>query len=230
MFGKNVKLLFILAFVSIITGCMSTTSFQKWSGPNEFCGNGGSYVTEDGIDIYTTGDPNKKFLILGIVNHSILAGGEAIALFGDSWVYSALAKEAKKQGGDAVIMFSSKSNVISPARSNCGSVASSKSQAVIIKYIRQRNTSPKTDAKKHSNYTRQSGNVESITPDDGYAPLDPNAYGPGIHSNRYGEAIELVPDGAYAPGEMLRIKPDAYGPGIHMDQYGRPVREVPVFK
>ncbi len=57
--------------------------------------------------------------------------------------------------------------------------------------------------------------------------LRPDAYGPGIHSNSYGEAIELVPDGAFAPGETLKIKPDAYGPGIHMDQYGRPVREVP---
>ena len=136
MFDKNVKLLFILALISIIMSCMSTTSFQKWNGPNEFCGNGGSYVTENGIDIYTTGDPDKKFLILGVVSHNILASGEYIALFGDSRIYSALAKEAKKQGGDAVIILNSKSNIISPARSDCGSVASSKSQAVVIKYIK----------------------------------------------------------------------------------------------
>lgn len=59
------------------------------------------------------------------------------------------------------------------------------------------------------------------------AKLKPNAYGYGVHSNRYGQAVRLRPDGHHAHGEMLKIKPDAYGPGIHMDQYGRPVREVP---
>jgi len=53
-----------------------------------------------------------------------------------------------------------------------------------------------------------------------------DAYGPGVHSNRYGQAVRLKPDGFHVHGEMLKIKPDAYGPGIHMDQYGRPVREV----
>lgn len=55
--------------------------------------------------------------------------------------------------------------------------------------------------------------------------LRPNAYGPDIHSNRYGQAVTLEPQGGGVPGEQLQIKPDAYGPGIHMDQYGRPVRE-----
>lgn len=55
--------------------------------------------------------------------------------------------------------------------------------------------------------------------------LRPNVYGPGVHQNRYGQPVTLVPQGGGAPGEMLQIKPDAYGPGIHMDQYGRPVTE-----
>ncbi len=57
------------------------------------------------------------------------------------------------------------------------------------------------------------------------ASLRPNVYGPGVHQNRYGQPVTLVPQGGGAPGEMLQIKPDAYGPGVHMDQYGRPVTE-----
>ena len=60
--------------------------------------------------------------------------------------------------------------------------------------------------------------------DDG---LQIDAYGPGIHMNRYGQPVTLRPDFGGVPGEHLQIQPDAYGPGIHMDQYGRPVREYP---
>lgn len=60
--------------------------------------------------------------------------------------------------------------------------------------------------------------------DDG---LQIDAYGPGIHMNRYGQPVILRPDFGSVPGEYLHIQPDAYGPGIHKDQYGRPVREYP---
>ena len=54
-----------------------------------------------------------------------------------------------------------------------------------------------------------------------------DTYGYGVHSNRYGQPIKLIPDFGYVPGEQLHIKEDAYGHGVHSDQYGRPVREYP---
>ena len=60
---------------------------------------------------------------------------------------------------------------------------------------------------------------------DNTGVIKPNAYGPGVHQNRYGQPVRLVPDFGGVPGEQLQIKTDAYGPGVHMDQYGRPVRE-----
>jgi hypothetical protein len=63
-----------------------------------------------------------------------------------------------------------------------------------------------------------------------YSPrntITPNAYGPGIHMNQYGQPVQLKPDFGGVYGEQLRITPNAYGLGVHMDQYGRPVREVP---
>ena len=70
-----------------------------------------------------------------------------------------------------------------------------------------------------SNYT----SIKSSGSDD----LQIDAYGPGVHSNRYGQPVRLWPDFGGVPGEYLQIKPNAYGPGVHMDQYGRPVREYP---
>lgn len=57
--------------------------------------------------------------------------------------------------------------------------------------------------------------------------LQIDAYGPGIHMNRYGQPVRLRPDFGGVEGERLQIQPNAYGPGVHMDQYGRPVREYP---
>ena len=59
------------------------------------------------------------------------------------------------------------------------------------------------------------------------AGLKLNAYGLGIHSNKYGQPVILRPDGGGVYGEILQIKEDAYGLGVHSDQYGRPVREYP---
>lgn len=77
----------------------------------------------------------------------------------------------------------------------------------------------------------------AIEMDKGYVPprpsaqsqslnsgLQPNAYGPGVHMNQYGQAVTLQAPGG-SPGEPLQIKQNAYGPGVHMDQYGRPVKE-----
>ena len=62
---------------------------------------------------------------------------------------------------------------------------------------------------------------------DSYNGLKPNAYGLGVHMNRYGQPVTLRPDFGGVYGEQLQIEQDAYGLGIHMDQYGRPVREHP---
>lgn len=55
----------------------------------------------------------------------------------------------------------------------------------------------------------------------------PNAYGPGVNKNSYGQAVQLRPDFGGVSGEQLQITPNAYGLGVHSDQYGRPVREYP---
>lgn len=62
-------------------------------------------------------------------------------------------------------------------------------------------------------------------------PMEPgleiDAFGPGIHQDKYGRPATLWPDWGGVDGEMLQIKEDHYGLGVHADQYGRPVREYP---
>lgn len=60
---------------------------------------------------------------------------------------------------------------------------------------------------------------------DNFGNLRPNAYGPGIYQNQYGQPVTVQPQGGAVQGERLLIRPNAFGPGVHMDQYGRPVRE-----
>lgn len=51
-----------------------------------------------------------------------------------------------------------------------------------------------------------------------------NAYGPGLHADRYGRPFQFqTDDGQVVPG-WVNVQPDGYGPGIGRDQYGRPVR------
>jgi len=88
----------------LLTGCISTSNFQSWSGPAEFEGQGGAFTTKDGIDIYSAGAPRRKCRILGIIDTSTMSSAEMMVLFGNAWSASALVKEAKARGGDAVIL------------------------------------------------------------------------------------------------------------------------------
>jgi hypothetical protein len=49
--------------------------------------------------------------------------------------------------------------------------------------------------------------------------LKKDAYGLGVHSDRYGRPWKSE------PGQEL--KKDAYGLGVHADQYGRPIEQHP---
>lgn len=53
-----------------------------------------------------------------------------------------------------------------------------------------------------------------------------NAYGPGLHRDRYGRPFEYrTDDGRAVPG-FVPVQPNGYGLGVGMDQYGRPVRAI----
>jgi len=53
-----------------------------------------------------------------------------------------------------------------------------------------------------------------------------NAYGPGLHADRYGRPFEYRTDDGQAVPGFVQVQPNGYGLGVGVDQYGRPVRAV----
>jgi hypothetical protein len=135
--------LFMLQLIALLTfsGCVSTSHFESWSGQQEFEGKGGAFVTKDGIDIYSAGTPNKKCKILGVINTQTFSRASLMMVFGDSWTESAMVKEAKARGGDAIILADKKTQMWlsggSDANGNSQIVtdASSDRVAILVKYV-----------------------------------------------------------------------------------------------
>jgi hypothetical protein len=130
-----------LILIVMFSGCVSTSHFQAWSGPTEFEGQGGAFVTKDGIDIYSVGTPNKKCQILGVINTQTFSRASLMMLFGDSWTESAMVNEAKARGGNAIILANSKTQMWlsggNDANGNSQIVtdASSDRVAILVKYV-----------------------------------------------------------------------------------------------
>jgi hypothetical protein len=69
-------------------------------------GSGGEKKIVDGVDFWSNGAPPRKFKIIGYVTDSRLKSG-LIGMIRMSGLDSSIAKEAKKAGGDAVILTNS---------------------------------------------------------------------------------------------------------------------------
>lgn len=103
---------FFAALLSLpLTGCISVSHYRAWNGPAEFEGRGGAFITKDGIDIYSSGEP-FKCRILGVIDTSTMSSAQMMVLFGDSWSASKLVKEAKAHGGNAVVLTSDRLQVL----------------------------------------------------------------------------------------------------------------------
>lgn len=99
------KSLLVAALVLLLAGC--STTFRPYEGKtNSYEGVGGTRTTVDGIDIWETGTPPRKYKIIGVIDDK--RGGGLIPMLmkdGD------IAKKAKEAGGDALIRLSSQSEV-----------------------------------------------------------------------------------------------------------------------
>lgn len=146
----------------MFSGCISTSNFQEWSGPQEFDGQGGAFTTKDGIDIYSGGTPNKKCRILGVIRTQTMSRASLIMLFGDSWSESSLVKEAKKRGGDAIIIADNKTQSwLSGGNDGNGNSqlvtdASNEHIAILVKYVgdvRPQSVSPEIEEKLIGHWT-----------------------------------------------------------------------------
>ncbi len=111
---KKFKYACVLAIVAFfISGCAvyNQTTFSDFHGPSEFVGRGGIVKNVKGIDIWTNGEPNRKFKILGIIEHSHQSTKSVVSYVAGMVGESELIASAKEHGGDAIIMLSENSTI-----------------------------------------------------------------------------------------------------------------------
>jgi hypothetical protein len=165
---KNCLFISQLIVIVMLSGCISTSNFQAWSPPTEFEGQGGAFISKDGIDIYSAGTPKKKCRILGIINISVISSAELMVVFGNSWSTSALIKEAKARGGNAIILTDKRTQILgwstsgtatayqtgntatAYGNSHTSATVAGEQVAVLVKYVgdvQQQNVSSEAEAK-----------------------------------------------------------------------------------
>ena len=89
--------------------CVSCTStdFQSWEGRNSVVeGHGGTRKVVDGMDVWTHGDPPRRFKVLGIIEDERPGG-----LIPMDQLKHDIVQKARENGGNAVIFVSSASQL-----------------------------------------------------------------------------------------------------------------------
>jgi len=95
------------AFCLLCSSIVSATDFVSYEGKDAIQeGTGGGKKMMDGIEFWSDGAPPRIFKIIGYVTDSRLKSG-LIGMIRMSGLDSSIAKEAKKAGGDAVILTNS---------------------------------------------------------------------------------------------------------------------------
>jgi hypothetical protein len=102
----NPRFAALLALTVALSGC-TNTDFQSWEGRNSVVeGRGGTKKVVDGMDIWTFGDPPRRFQVLGIIQDERPGGMIPMAQLKHDIV-----QKARQNGGDAVIFVSSASQL-----------------------------------------------------------------------------------------------------------------------
>ena len=94
----------LLILACILAGC-ATVDFQPYEGKdNLYEGKGGTKLVVADIDFWTSGEPSRKYSILGMVVSKIGSGA-----LDEAVIRSAVAGEVKRQGGNAAVQVNNNS-------------------------------------------------------------------------------------------------------------------------
>lgn len=111
------KLLLALVVCGALAGCTSI-DYKPFVGNDQvYQGNGGALEQDDGIDIWSNGEPNRPFKILGYMTAEIRDG-----FFAEELMMSSVISKAKDVGADAIILTGS--NTIGAGTYSVGTGAS----------------------------------------------------------------------------------------------------------
>jgi len=122
--GKG-RLAFILLTVVFSFSAAAAQEFLPYEGKNAIHdGEGGNRKTVNGIDFWTNGDPPKRYQVIGAITDERHKTG-LIGLFSMSNLERDIAKAAKDNGGDAVILTDAKDEVTGVVGTSYGSATGS---------------------------------------------------------------------------------------------------------
>jgi hypothetical protein len=95
------------AFLLLSYSVASASDFVSYEGKDAVQeGTGGEKKIVDGVDFWSNGAPPRKFKVIGYITDSRFKSG-LIGMMRMSGLESSIAKEAKKAGGDAVVLTNS---------------------------------------------------------------------------------------------------------------------------
>jgi hypothetical protein len=98
----------LLGVTLILSAC--ATDYYTYQGAPVVTGNGGAAKNVNGVDLWITGSPPRRFQIIGYITDSRSGGPIPMAMRD-----SAVASEARAKGGDGVIMDSDNSQLVGMA-------------------------------------------------------------------------------------------------------------------
>jgi len=116
----------------LFCGCSSSPKFTQYHGSEVVQGTGGSDRAVDGIDFWETGTPLQKYRILGTIDENHEGGKGLSALFGTDRD-EAIAKIARQQGGDAIIIM--EGNLSPVTQDEQGHTHQRLKMLMLIKYV-----------------------------------------------------------------------------------------------
>jgi hypothetical protein len=97
-----------------LAGCAlyAQTTYQEWRSQNPyFEGGSGTVQNRNGIDVWTSGVPDRPFEVLGVINAAQTNDYNALAIVARANQDQQILKMAKEHGGDALVWLSSDTQV-----------------------------------------------------------------------------------------------------------------------
>ncbi len=104
---QHLALLLALLFLANMLGSCalySSGTFESYSGPSEFTGQGGSKRTVDGMDIWDSGLPPRRCRLLGFILQRNASDQSVLSVIANMDTENEIIKQAKEVGGDAIVL------------------------------------------------------------------------------------------------------------------------------
>lgn len=97
----------LLLLIAVLLSACAVTEYRSFEArSNVFEGVGGTKVVVDGMEIWETGDPPRKFKVVGVIDDQRPGGILPMAQ-----LRSDVVKKAREVGGEALILLNSQSQI-----------------------------------------------------------------------------------------------------------------------